>query len=59
MINLTKMIHSDLIYKLMQQKIDFVILDEIHYSKVTSEEEASLRNRNLVRSINRHQKEKS
>ena len=50
---------SDLIYKLMQQKIDFVILDEIHYSKVTSEEEASLRNRNLVGSINRDQKEKS
>ena len=38
----------NLIYKLMQQKIDFVILDEIHYSKITSEEEASLRNRNLV-----------
>ena len=39
----------NLIYKLMQQKIDFVIIDEIHYSKITSEEEASLRNRNLVR----------
>jgi superfamily II DNA or RNA helicase len=39
---------SDLILKLVQQKIDFVILDEIHYSKITSEKEASLRNRNLV-----------
>ncbi len=39
---------TDLIYKLMQQKIDFVILDEIHYSKVTSEEEASLRNKHLL-----------
>ena len=48
MINLTKIYSTDSIYKLMQQKIDFIILDKIHYSKVTSEEEASLRNRHLV-----------
>ena len=39
---------SDLILTLMQQNIDLVILDEIHYTKITSEDEASLRNRNLV-----------
>ena len=39
---------SDHILKLMQQKIDLVILDEIHYTKVTSEENASLRNKNLI-----------
>ena len=39
---------SDNILKLMQQKIDLVILDEIHYTKVTTEEKASLRNKNLI-----------
>ena len=39
---------SDVILTLMQQNIDLVILDEIHYTKITSEDEASLRNRNLV-----------
>ena len=36
-----------LILKLAQQKIDFVILDEIHYSKTRFEEQVSQRSHNL------------
>ena len=35
------------IIKLIKQKIDFVILDEIHFSKITSKEHVSIRRQNL------------
>jgi superfamily II DNA or RNA helicase len=37
----------NLILKLAKQKIDFVILDEIHFTKIRNEEEVSQRRRNL------------
>mgnify|MGYP001372149079 CR=1 FL=1 len=35
------------VIKLIKQKIDFVILDEIHFSKITSKEHVSIRRQNL------------
>ena len=35
------------VLKLSQQKIDFVVLDEIHFSKITSSRNISLRRKNL------------
>lgn len=37
----------NLILNLSKQKIDFVVMDEIHFSKIRNEEEISLRRRNL------------
>lgn len=37
----------NLILNLVKQKIEFVILDEIHFTKIRNEEEVSIRRRNL------------
>ncbi|TBR07322.1 MAG: hypothetical protein EPO62_08615, partial [Candidatus Nitrosotenuis sp.] len=38
---------GSMIRKLVNQKIDFVILDEVHFSKITQDESISLRRKNL------------
>ena len=37
----------NLILSLAKQKVDFVIMDEIHFTKIRDEEEVSKRRRNL------------